>query len=69
MDIAERLNFNNKVMDFCLRTVGWTQRGPQEEYLESYSGCLNRAILAEQLFRAEISRPRPGLPIATEEEE
>lgn len=40
MQIAERLNFNNKLMEFCLRTVNWKQDGAQSEYLNAYTGCL-----------------------------
>lgn len=68
MDIAERLNFNNKIMDFCLRRLGWTANGDQEEYTNIYSQCLVKSALAEQLFRAELSRPRPGIPVEAEEE-
>ena len=67
MQISERLNFNNKLMEFCLRTLDWKQNGPQDEYLSSYTGCLERTIIAEQLFRAEIRRPRPGMPTFEQE--
>lgn len=67
MQISERLHFNLKVMDFCLKAINWTQHGDQEEYINSYGGCLEKAIIAEQIFRAEIVRPRPGLPVREDE--
>jgi hypothetical protein len=54
MQIAERLSFNNKVMDFCLRTINWKQDGDQDTYLSSFAGCVEKSIIAEQLFRAEL---------------
>lgn len=69
MQIAERLNFNSRLMDFCLRAIDWKENGPQEAYLGSFAACLDRTIIAEQLFRAELTRPRPGIHVRTEEEE
>jgi hypothetical protein len=68
MQIAERLSFNNKVMDFCLRTLNWKQDEDQDTYMGKFTGCVEKAIIAEQLFRAELSRPRPGIPVRTTEE-
>lgn len=68
MQIAERLSFNNKVMDFCLRTLNWKQDEDQDTYMGNFAGCVEKAIIAEQLFRAELSRPRPGIPVRTTEE-
>ena len=61
MQLAERLNFNNKLMDFCLRAVDWKENGSQDEYLGKYSSCIEKSIVAEQLFRSELTRIRPGL--------
>jgi hypothetical protein len=69
MQISERLSFNNKLMDFCLRTVNWKQDGEQDAYLGSYAGCLERTIIAEQMFRAELSRARPGVLVRSSDEE
>jgi hypothetical protein len=69
MQISERLSFNNKLMDFCLRTVNWKQDGEQDAYLGSYTGCLERTIIAEQMFRAELSRARPGVLVRSSDEE
>lgn len=66
MQISERLNFNNKLMDFCLKTINWKQNGPQDEYLQEYAGCLEKTIIAEQIFRSELTRTRPGLPTVSE---
>ena len=61
MDIGERLNFNTKIMGFCLGQSQWTQKGDQEEALNRYSQCMAQSIVAEQLFRAELDRPKPGV--------
>ena len=63
MQLSERLNFNMKLMDFCLHAINWSQKGDQDEYLNSFAGCVERTIIVEQIFRAEIVRPRPGLPV------
>jgi hypothetical protein len=52
MQIAERLSFNAKLMDFCLRNINWKQDGPQEDYLGYFASCLEKTVIAEQLFRA-----------------
>jgi len=62
MQISERLSFNNKLMDFCLRTIGWSHEGNEFDQLHNYQGCLERTVIAEQIFRSELMRPRPGLP-------
>lgn len=62
MEIGERLNFNSKVMDFCMKVIGWKHTDPQEQSLNQYTDCVAKTIIAEQLFRAEFSRRRPGLP-------
>lgn len=56
-------------MDFCLRAINWKEDGPQETYLGQFAGCLERTVIAEQLFRAELTRPRPGIYVRTPEEE
>lgn len=47
-------------MEFCLGQSQWTYKGDQEEAFNNYSECLAKSIVAEQLFRAEINRPKPG---------
>lgn len=69
MQISERLNFNSKVMDFCLRATQWREDGPQDALLENYNFCLQKVIIAEQIYRAELNRPRPGVPVRAVEEE
>jgi hypothetical protein len=69
MQISERLNFNSKLMDFCLRATQWKEDGPQEALLENYNYCIQKVIIAEQIYRAELIRPRPGVPVRAEEEE
>lgn len=69
MQIAERLSFNNKVMDFCLRAISWKQGGDDSAYLGAYAGCLEKTIIAEQIYRAELNRARPGVPVRTSDEE
>lgn len=69
MQIAERLNFNTRLMDFCLRAIDWKENGPQETYLGTFAACLERTIIAEQLFRAELTRPRPGIYVRTAEDD
>lgn len=69
MQISERLNFNSKLMDFCLRATQWKEDGPQEALLENYNYCIQKVIIAEQIYRSELTRPRPGVPVRAEEEE
>lgn len=69
MQIAERLSFNNKIMDFCLRGLNWKQEGDEDHYLSAFTGCVEKSIIAEQIFRAELTRPRPGILVRTPEEE
>jgi hypothetical protein len=69
MEIGERLNFNSKVMEFCFRAIGWKHTNDQEESLNRYTDCVAKSIIAEQLFRAELTRNRPGLPEATTDDE
>jgi hypothetical protein len=69
MQISERLNFNSKLMDFCLRATQWKEDGPQESLLENYNYCIQKVIIAEQIYRSELIRPRPGVPVRAEEEE
>ena len=61
MNIGERLNFNSKIMEFCLSRIGWSHKGDQEAALDQFSGCVTASVIAEQLFRAEINRVKPGL--------
>jgi hypothetical protein len=61
MDIGERFNFNSKIMQFCLGQSQWTHKGDQDEALNRYSQCVAHSIVAEQLFRAELDRPKPGV--------
>jgi len=68
MEIGERLNFNSKVMEFCFRAIGWKHTQDQTESLNSYTDCVTKCIIAEQLFRAEFTRARPGAPIYEEDE-
>ena len=56
-------------MDFCLRATQWKEDGPQEALLENYNYCIQKVIIAEQIYRAELIRPRPGVPVRAEEEE
>lgn len=60
MNIGERLNFNSKLMEFCLHQTKWTQQEEQQQALDRYGDCVSKSIIAEQLFRAEIGRTRPG---------
>jgi hypothetical protein len=60
MNIGERLNFNSRLMEFCLGQSKWTHKEDQHEALDRYSDCLAKTIIAEQLFRSELARPRPG---------
>ena len=69
MNIGERLNFNTKIMEFCLSRIGWTHKGDQEEALNNFNGCVSSSIIAEQLFRAELNRVRPGVFKVPEEED
>ena len=69
MQISERLNFNSKLMDFCLRATQWKEDGPQEALLENYNYCIQKVIIAEQIYRSELIRPRHGVPVRAEEEE
>ena len=69
MQISERLNFNNKIMDFCLRATQWKEDGPQDALLENFNYCVQKVIIAEQIYRAELTRPRPGVPVRAVEEE
>lgn len=69
MQIAERLSFNNKIMDFCLRGLNWKQEGDEDNYLSAFTGCVEKSIIAEQIFRAELSRPRPGIFVSTSGDE
>jgi hypothetical protein len=62
MQISERLSFNTQLMDFCLRSINWKQEGPQDQYLGYYASCLEKTVIAEQIFRSELVRSRPGLP-------
>ena len=62
MEIGERLNFNSKVMEYCLNTIGWKHTEDQDEALNRFTNCVGNSIIAEQLFRAELYRVRPGLP-------
>ena len=62
MEIGERINFNGKVMEFCFRAIQWKHTSDQEESLNTYTDCVAKSIIAEQLFRAELTRARPGLP-------
>lgn len=52
MNIGERLNFNTKIMQFCLGQSQWTPKGDQEEATDRYTQCVAQSIIAEQLFRA-----------------
>lgn len=61
MNIGERLNFNSKIMEFCLWHSGWTPKGNEEEAENNFGNCVARSIVAEQLFRAELNRIRPGV--------
>lgn len=61
MEIGERLNFNTKIMEFCLQRINWTQKTEQTEALNRFGQCVFQSAMAEQLFRAELSRPRPGV--------
>ena len=56
-------------MDFCLRATQWKEDGPQEALLENYNYCIQKVIIAEQIYRSELIRPRPGVPVRAEEEE
>jgi hypothetical protein len=69
MQISERLNFNGLLMEFCLRTIQWSPKKPEEEQLNNFTSCLSRTVIAEQLFRAELTRERPGMPPQEEEDE
>ena len=70
MQLSERFNFNSKLMDFCPKSSGWKQDETAEEvYLGRFAGCLERTVIAEQIFRAELTRPRPGLPEPTPTDE
>jgi hypothetical protein len=69
MEVSERLGFNIKIMDFCLRGVHWKQEGNQENYISAFNWCVEKSIIAEQIFRAELKRPRPGILVKTPEDE
>jgi hypothetical protein len=62
MEIGERLNFNSKVMEFCFKAIGWKHNEDQEEHLNRFADCVGKTAISEQLFRAEFTRMRPGLP-------
>jgi len=62
MEIGERLNFNSKLMEFCFKAIGWKHTEDQDQYLSRFSDCVAKTAIAEQLFRAEFTRKRPGLP-------
>ncbi len=40
MQISERINFNFKVMDFCLKAINWTHQGNQEDYTSTFTECV-----------------------------
>jgi len=40
MQISERLNFNNKLMDFCIKAIGWNDKGNQSDYQQNFVACL-----------------------------
>jgi len=56
------LNFNSKLMEFCFKAIGWKHTEDQDQYLSRFSDCVAKTAIAEQLFRAEFTRKRPGLP-------
>ena len=60
MNIGERLNFNSKLMEFCLWKSKWTPKEDQQEVMDRYADCMTKTIIAEQLFRSELGRMRPG---------
>ncbi len=61
MDIGERINFNAKVIQYCLNLNNWKMNENQDEALDRFQDCMTRSIIAEQLFRAELNRTRPGI--------
>ena len=61
MNIGERLSFNSKLMEFCLWQSNWSHKGNESEALDRYGDCVAKTIVAEQLFRAELNRTRPGV--------
>ena len=52
MDIGERINFNSKIMQYCLYLNKWKPTDNQEEALDRFGDCMTRSVIAEQLFRA-----------------
>lgn len=67
MDIGERVGFNAKVMHCCLSWSKWKPK-EDEQALRRFGECMTNAVIAEQLFRAELYREKPGVFIYVEEE-
>ena len=52
-------------MTYCLRKTNWTMDADQDELMNGYMDCLRKTFTFEQVYRAEMSRPRPGAPKIT----
>lgn len=68
MDIGERISFNAKVMHYCLKWSDWKPSENENEALSRYGNCMTNAVIAEQIFRAELNRVRPGFFVYVEED-
>ena len=49
--------------------IGWKHTENQQEALNRYGDCMTKTIIAEQLFRSEMGRPRPGWYQAPEDDD
>ncbi len=67
MDIGERVSFNAKVMHYCLKRTNWKQSEDQDECYKTFANCVTNTVIAEQLFRVELGRVRPGIFVYIED--
>ena len=62
MEITERNIFNANLIQFCANKLKWSPGTDETEELGKFTTCIDRVIIAEQLFRAAILSPIPGSP-------
>lgn len=64
MEIQEREAFNFQLISWCIGRSGWDFNNHlAHEVSNNIDECFRKSLAAEQVFRAEVMRRRPGVPI------